>query len=106
MSLQCLRDRDVGVESARFRNDAEIVQRWPGDGHRDVEGHLSIGAERHRDGGERASFGGVKLTVVPRECLTRTDRKSTRLNSSHVEISYAVFCLKQQNSELRGGRTC
>src|SRR5215471_7462462 len=27
---------------------------------------------------------------------TRTDRKSTRLNSSHVEISYAVFCLKQK----------
>src|SRR5690349_23677729 len=26
-----------------------------------------------------------------------TDRKSTRLNSSHVEISYAVFCLKKKN---------
>src|SRR5690349_22118733 len=28
------------------------------------------------------------------------DRKSTRLNSSHVEISYAVFCLKKKNSTL------
>src|SRR3954469_26078210 len=27
----------------------------------------------------------------------RRDRKSTRLNSSHVEISYAVFCLKKKN---------
>src|SRR5438874_8882111 len=27
----------------------------------------------------------------------RADRKSTRLNSSHVEISYAVFCLKKKN---------
>src|SRR6266496_1820521 len=27
---------------------------------------------------------------------TREDRKSTRLNSSHVEISYAVFCLKKK----------
>src|SRR5690349_23614894 len=27
------------------------------------------------------------------------DRKSTRLNSSHVEISYAVFCLKKKNIE-------
>src|SRR5690349_23305022 len=27
------------------------------------------------------------------------DRKSTRLNSSHVEISYAVFCLKKKNKE-------
>src|SRR5690606_41911276 len=27
------------------------------------------------------------------------DRKSTRLNSSHVKISYAVFCLKKKNKE-------
>src|SRR5207302_9990093 len=27
---------------------------------------------------------------------SRTDRKSTRLNSSHVKISYAVFCLKKK----------
>src|SRR6266496_1312050 len=27
------------------------------------------------------------------------DRKSTRLNSSHVEISYAVFCLKKKNGQ-------
>src|SRR5699024_12764519 len=29
--------------------------------------------------------------------LPRLDRKSTRLNSSHVSISYAVFCLKKKN---------
>src|SRR5438067_6061975 len=29
------------------------------------------------------------------------DRKSTRLNSSHVSISYAVFCLKKKNNEGR-----
>src|SRR5207249_5640414 len=29
------------------------------------------------------------------------DRKSTRLNSSHVSISYAVFCLKKKTSELQ-----
>src|SRR3989442_2855470 len=28
------------------------------------------------------------------------DRKSTRLNSSHVRISYAVFCLKKKNSQV------
>src|SRR2546430_3044560 len=28
--------------------------------------------------------------------LARTDRKSTRLNSSHSQISYAVFCLKKK----------
>src|SRR5207244_6261693 len=31
---------------------------------------------------------------------TREDRKSTRLNSSHQIISYAVFCLKKKNKEV------
>src|SRR5690625_6372160 len=31
---------------------------------------------------------------------TTEDRKSTRLNSSHVAISYAVFCLKKKHKEL------
>src|SRR5436189_4864838 len=34
----------------------------------------------------------------------RTDRKSTRLNSSHRCISYAVFCLKKKNGERRRQR--
>src|SRR6266496_2087315 len=33
------------------------------------------------------------------------DRKSTRLNSSHVEISYAVFCLKKKSPPQRGRRS-
>src|SRR5215472_8125342 len=32
----------------------------------------------------------------------REDRKSTRLNSSHLGISYAVFCLKKKNRERPG----
>src|SRR2546430_11214282 len=31
-------------------------------------------------------------------CHQRQDRKSTRLNSSHSQISYAVFCLKKKNT--------
>src|SRR3712207_8809008 len=31
--------------------------------------------------------------------LVRTDRKSTRLNSSHANISYAVFCLKKKKKQ-------
>src|SRR5690554_7278249 len=31
--------------------------------------------------------------------LPELDRKSTRLNSSHVRISYAVFCLKKKNNK-------
>src|SRR5207253_4612115 len=38
----------------------------------------------------------------------RSDRKSTRLNSSHVAISYAVFCLKKKTHQLslRSTRVC
>src|SRR2546422_1338793 len=34
------------------------------------------------------------------------DRKSTRLNSSHGYISYAVFCLKKKKKTTLGDRTC
>src|SRR5438067_6641554 len=40
------------------------------------------------------------LVICGRECSPPRrpeDRKSTRLNSSHVSISYAVFCLKKKN---------
>src|SRR2546427_9632160 len=36
-------------------------------------------------------------SVAPRG---RVDRKSTRLNSSHSQISYAVFCLKKKNTYI------
>src|SRR5437870_9961232 len=38
---------------------------------------------------------------VPRDYLAGLDRKSTRLNSSHVAISYAVFCLQNKNEKHR-----
>src|SRR2546430_12777355 len=39
---------------------------------------------------------------VPVCSVPRTDRKSTRLNSSHSQISYAVFCLKKKNDTYIG----
>src|SRR5690349_24222002 len=39
---------------------------------------------------------GSTVGANPLQALQRVDRKSTRLNSSHVEISYAVFCLKKK----------
>src|SRR3712207_6883759 len=38
--------------------------------------------------------------VVCKEERGRKDRKSTRLNSSHANISYAVFCLKKKKKSL------
>src|SRR2546426_7533958 len=37
----------------------------------------------------------------PRETRDPQDRKSTRLNSSHLVISYAVFCLKKKNNLIQ-----
>src|SRR2546430_17214610 len=41
--------------------------------------------------------GGAESVVSGVELIQR-DRKSTRLNSSHSQISYAVFCLKKKNN--------
>src|SRR5690625_6819170 len=38
----------------------------------------------------------LKLTEINKVTAIELDRKSTRLNSSHVAISYAVFCLKKK----------
>src|SRR3712207_7401723 len=67
----------------------------------------TAGVDHHRveerplaDAGEADAVGGKKdrrgqLRHAERD---RVDRKSTRLNSSHANISYAVFCLKKKNN--------
>src|SRR5436305_8125460 len=46
-------------------------------------------------------LGRIRLRVAEYQNLARdSDRKSTRLNSSHVRISYAVFCLKKKNIKM------
>src|SRR5437868_11479688 len=54
--------------------------------------------EHHHPGGHQQPEGDV---VHPRE----GDRKSTRLNSSHVSISYAVFCLKTKITLISLGQS-
>src|SRR5690625_5688802 len=39
---------------------------------------------------------GIHFVLIQQTFIGRQDRKSTRLNSSHVAISYAVFCLKKK----------
>src|SRR2546426_3419017 len=41
--------------------------------------------------------GQIALVTGASQGIGRADRKSTRLNSSHLVISYAVFCLKKKN---------
>src|SRR3712207_7621618 len=48
-----------------------------------------------------ATVSRVQLTVVDHPLArARLDRKSTRLNSSHANISYAVFCLKKKKKTM------
>src|SRR5438309_8956179 len=49
----------------------------------------------------------VKFAEVDRTKFANLDRKSTRLNSSHSSISYAVFCLKKKKiTSYNSGRSC
>src|SRR5690606_33799683 len=69
----------------------------PAVGHGPVDGlaHRKSdqrGADRREDGDLVVL--GIGVARVDERDLARLDRKSTRLNSSHVKISYAVFCLK------------
>src|SRR3712207_8527614 len=65
-----------------------------------------------RGGRRRAAAGGAErvlrdfqLPRVRRRLWSWLDRKSTRLNSSHANISYAVFCLKKKK-QIHINQTC
>src|SRR5256885_5524491 len=63
------------------------------------------GGERREDdqrGGDSDQKRPSSHGVTPRRRQVQSDRKSTRLNSSHLVISYAVFCLKKK--KLRAAR--
>src|SRR3712207_7360702 len=65
--------------------------------HEPVLGETPVDQDRVRDWAEGLDIpiGGETILFVDCEAaFYRTDRKSTRLNSSHANISYAVFCLK------------
>src|SRR3712207_8466737 len=46
-----------------------------------------------------AALAALTLVLIRAFVPATPDRKSTRLNSSHANISYAVFCLKKKNKE-------
>src|SRR5690606_41469525 len=53
-------------------------------------------SSKSSSGGFSAVSSSRKVATVSRRSADRVDRKSTRLNSSHVKISYAVLCLKKK----------
>src|SRR5690348_18218886 len=71
-----------------FRSDALAV------------GEVEIDATQHMDRFAGRGEGLGKITDAQHD-EWRRDRKSTRLNSSHPSISYAVFCLKKKTATSR-----
>src|SRR5439155_22780114 len=55
---------------------------------------LAVAVGRRQEAAIKLALGAQR-----RRLIRELDRKSTRLNSSHVAISYAVFCLKKKKSE-------
>src|SRR5690349_23338411 len=68
-------------------------------------GDVAPGA-RHRRLGVAVEPGARRRGRAGRAAARARDRKSTRLNSSHVEISYAVFCLKKKTKQKSRPTMC
>src|SRR5258708_11926081 len=59
--------------------------------------HLELGVLKFKTGADRINHPTLRETLGVGWLIL--DRKSTRLNSSHQIISYAVFCLKKKNAD-------
>src|SRR3712207_7062203 len=68
----------------------------------------AAGGRRLLRGGRRGGKGSARTHRRRRRRLLRRpeDRKSTRLNSSHANISYAVFCLKKKKKHTKTFLSC
>src|SRR3712207_7638833 len=74
---------------------------------RAVAAAFGVPADSTDEGRAALTDGGAD--ALPAELRRRTpflDRKSTRLNSSHANISYAVFCLKKKKKTINTTTTC
>src|SRR5690348_18105248 len=78
-----------------FRSLGRAVKKLPGSFGLDSG---SAGQHRLLDQGGLLPVSGSEATMGKSGCWGE-DRKSTRLNSSHPSISYAVFCLKKKKRE-------
>src|SRR5256886_13419209 len=78
-SVLTIRSRVAWVRATTFRMEHEI----------------SVGSRLCATGFE------VRAWVARPEAAGEPDRKSTRLNSSHSQISYAVFCLKKKKKKAQ-----
>src|SRR5690625_2198725 len=105
--IKAMEEANIDVESEYEKNvnsDADkameqLMSEWEGNGYPDNVGHVMMDNDGEIiiglvDNSESAQAD-IKAMVDAPDQLN-LDRKSTRLNSSHVAISYAVFCLKKK----------
>src|SRR2546430_13461029 len=82
-----------------FRSIVDVCNHHSDVGERKLRGCSHVGVV---DLVERRELGEKETVIFPGELdeiagVSEQDRKSTRLNSSHSQISYAVFCLKKKD---------
>src|SRR3712207_623325 len=92
----------VHREAVKFAEEGYTIVLIGHDGHEEVEGTMGeapdhiVLVETEADVDTLEVEDETKLAYISQTTLSVEDRKSTRLNSSHANISYAVFCLKKK----------
>src|SRR2546429_3067220 len=92
--------RAVRQENERLRKENEVLRRREKQWERERE-RLREENDRLRQQLEEAQRANKRQAAPFSRGTRKEDRKSTRLNSSHGYISYAVFCLKKKKNRQR-----
>src|SRR5690348_17538390 len=97
----------VGDHAIAFRGDAGVLRDVPGKRQQLAEHRRVLRIVERADvdrGNDQEMRGRLRVEVLEGEHAVGPfdeDRKSTRLNSSHPSISYAVFCLKKKKKKTK-----
>src|SRR2546430_7873271 len=96
-----IRDLTVtGVQTCALPISSSIEDRvYPGEGTATIGLRVQKRFKPAKYECTRSRSAGLRRGIVALCGSLATDRKSTRLNSSHSQISYAVFCLKKKNNQ-------
>src|SRR5207302_8093187 len=87
---------------AQLQESCRVKQSFPEDLLTRIEEFAVKAAAALGEGGKLVFFGnGGSAADAQHMAAELVDRKSTRLNASHVKISYAIFCLKKKKKKSK-----